>query len=132
LLVGGAGAGAFNDPDMLEVGVNGTFFNLPLAPAAWLDDIQARSHFSLWAIMAAPLITGNDLRVRPFSVLAYFFVCAKPDMSVSIHHQTMTPAIQAILTNAEVIAVNQDPLGLQGRVMASVQSGLDLDGGTHM
>jgi hypothetical protein len=46
--------------------------------------------------------------------------------------QTMTPTIQAILTNAEVIAVNQDPLGLQGRVVASVQSGLDLDGGTHI
>jgi len=98
-----AAPGAFNDPDMLEVGVNGTFFNLPLAPAAWLDDTQARSHFSLWAIMAAPLITGNDLR-------------------------TMRPAIQAILTNTEVIAVNQDPLGLQGRVVASVQSGIDLDG----
>lgn len=44
----------------------------------------------------------------------------------------MTPTIQAILTNAEVIAVNQDPLGLQGRVVATVQSGLDLDGGTHI
>jgi len=55
--------GAWNDPDMLEVGVNGTFFNYPGFPAVSLDDTEARAHFSLWAIMAAPLIAGNDLRV---------------------------------------------------------------------
>ena len=48
-----------------------------------------RSHFSLWALMAAPLIAGNDLR-------------------------DMTDDTLEILTNSEVIAVNQDPLGVQG------------------
>jgi hypothetical protein len=69
--------GAWNDPDMLEVG-NGS-----------LTTAENRAHFSLWAIMAAPLIAGNDLR-------------------------SMSPAVMAILTNPEVIAVDQDSLGRQG------------------
>jgi alpha-galactosidase len=69
--------GGWNDPDMLEVGNGG------------MTDDEYRAHFSLWAIMAAPLIAGNDLR----------------DMS----SETKT-----ILTNSEVIAVDQDPLGKQG------------------
>jgi len=76
----GAGPGHFNDPDMLEVG-NG------------LNDTEGRAHFSMWCIMAAPLITGNDL-------------------------STMSATTKAILTNQEVIAVDQDPLGQQGRVVA--------------
>ena len=72
-----AGPGHWNDPDMLEVGNGG------------MTDTEYRSHFSLWAILAAPLIAGNDLR-------------------------NMTPAIHDILTNREVIAVNQDPLGREG------------------
>ena len=52
--------------------------------------MEYRSHFSLWAMLAAPLIAGNDLR-------------------------SMTPEIKAILTNKEIIAVNQDALGMQGR-----------------
>jgi alpha-galactosidase len=51
---------------------------------------EYRAHFSLWAIMAAPLIAGNDLR-------------------------SMTPATLDILTNPDVIAVDQDALGIQGR-----------------
>ena len=76
----GAGPGHWNDPDMLEVG-NG------------LNDTEGRAHFSMWAIMAAPLITGNDV-------------------------STMSTATKAILTNKEIIAVDQDPLGKQGRVVA--------------
>ncbi len=76
----GAGPGHWNDPDMLEVG-NG------------LNDTEGRAHFSMWCIMAAPLITGNDL-------------------------STMSAATKATLTNREVIAVDQDPLGKQGRVVA--------------
>ena len=45
-----AGPGHWNDPDMLEVGNGG------------MTDTEYRSHFSLWAILAAPLIAGNDLR----------------------------------------------------------------------
>jgi alpha-galactosidase len=73
-----AGPGHWNDPDMLHVGNGG------------MTDTEYRSHFSLWAILAAPLIAGNDLR-------------------------SMRPEIHDILTNKEVIAVNQDPLGRQAR-----------------
>jgi len=83
----GAGPGHWNDPDMLEVG-NG------------LNDVEGRAHFSMWAIMAAPLITGNDLT-------------------------KMSATTKATLTNAEVIAVDQDPLGKQGRVVAT--PGTDLE-----
>jgi alpha-galactosidase len=72
-----AGPGHWNDPDMLEVG-NGKLT---------LD--ENRSHFSLWAILAAPLLAGNDL-------------------------PNMTPEITAILTNRDVIAIDQDSLGKQG------------------
>ena len=72
-----AGPGHWNDPDMLEVGNGG------------MTDTEYRSHFSLWSILAAPLIAGNDLR-------------------------NMRPEIQNILTNKEVIAVDQDSLGREG------------------
>ena len=72
-----AGPGHWNDPDMLEVG-NG---KMSLA--------ENRTHFSWWAILAAPLLAGNDL-------------------------PNMKPEIKAILTNKDVIAINQDPLGKQG------------------
>jgi alpha-galactosidase len=76
-----AGPGHWNDPDMLEVGNGG------------MSDIEYRTHFSLWAILAAPLIAGNDLR-------------------------NMRPEIHDILTNKDVIAVDQDPLGRQGERVA--------------
>jgi alpha-galactosidase len=72
-----AGPGHWNDPDMLEVG-NG---KLTLA--------EDRTHFSLWAILAAPLLAGNDL-------------------------PNMTPEVRNILTNRNVIAIDQDALGQQG------------------
>jgi len=73
-----AGPGHWNDPDMLEVGNGG------------MTNTEYRSHFSLWSILAAPLLAGNDLR-------------------------SMTPEIRDILTNKEVIAVDQDALGSEGR-----------------
>ena len=72
-----AGPGHWNDPDMLEVGNGG------MTPAEY------RSHFSLWAMMAAPLIAGND-----------------------IAH--MDETTRSILLNTDVIAVDQDKLGVQG------------------
>jgi alpha-galactosidase len=73
-----ASPGHWNDPDMLEVGNGG------------MTTPEYQAHFSLWSILAAPLMAGNDLR-------------------------NMTPEIRAILTNKEVLAVNQDPLGIEGR-----------------
>ena len=70
--------GHWNDPDMLEVGNGG------------MNLTEYRAHFSLWCLLAAPLMAGNDLR-------------------------SMSPEIRDILTNKEVIAIDQDPLGMQGR-----------------
>ena len=71
-----AGPGHWNDPDMLEVG-NGKLT---------LD--ENRTHMGMWAMLAAPLLAGNNL-------------------------SQLTPEITAILTNREVIAIDQDPLGKQ-------------------
>jgi alpha-galactosidase len=73
-----AGPGHWNDPDMLQVGNEGLTLE------------ENRTHFTLWCMMAAPLIAGNDLR-------------------------KVSKEILAILTDKEVIAVNQDRLGIQGR-----------------
>lgn len=72
--------GGWNDPDMLIVGMPG------------LSEAQNRTCFSLWCMMAAPLMAGNDLR-------------------------KMSPETIRILTNAEAIAIDQDPLGVQGRIV---------------
>jgi alpha-galactosidase len=71
-----AGPGHWNDPDMLEVG-NGK-----------LTVAENRSHFSMWAMLSAPLLAGNDL-------------------------PHMKPEIKDILTNRDVIALDQDKLGKQ-------------------
>ena len=76
-----AGPGHWNDPDMLEVG-NGK-----------MEMDEYRTHMSLWCLLAAPLLAGNDL-------------------------SKMTPETLAILTNPEVIALDQDPLGVQGHRVA--------------
>ncbi|MEU0781921.1 NPCBM/NEW2 domain-containing protein [Streptomyces sp. NPDC006173] len=77
-----AGPGHWNDPDMLEVGNGG------------MTDTEYRSHFSMWSVMAAPLLIGSDLR-------------------------TASAATFDILGNKEVVAVDQDPLGKQGAVVSS-------------
>ncbi len=82
-----AGIGAWNDPDMLEVG-NGK-----------LTHEENKSHFSLWCMMNAPLILGND--VRKF---------IKADGSVDTESK-----VYQILTNKTMISINQDPLGVQCR-----------------
>ena len=70
--------GNWNDPDMLEVG-NGN-----------LTYDENKSHFTLWCILSAPLIAGNDLR-------------------------EMSNQTKSILTNKDLIEINQDILGIQGR-----------------
>jgi alpha-galactosidase len=72
-----AGPGHWNDPDMLEIGNGG------------MTTDEYRTHMSLWAIFAAPLLAGNDVR-------------------------GMTEDTKSILLNKEVIAVDQDPMGVQG------------------
>ena len=70
--------GHWNDPDMLEIGNGG------------MTETEYKTHMSLWSMLAAPLLAGNDLR-------------------------SMTPATLAILTNRDVIAVDQDKLGKQAK-----------------
>ncbi|WP_022909438.1 glycoside hydrolase family 27 protein [Aestuariimicrobium kwangyangense] len=70
--------GAWNDPDMLQVGNPG----LTLA--------ECRAHLGLWALLAAPLMAGNDIR-------------------------TMNRSVAQVLTNPRLVAIDQDPLGRQGR-----------------
>jgi alpha-galactosidase len=85
-----AGPGHWNDPDMLEVGNRG------LTPA------ESRAHFSLWCILAAPLIAGNDVR-------------------------HMSDETKAILTDKEVIAIDQDALGREGyRVLAEPAKNIEI------
>lgn len=75
--------GHWADPDMLEVGVD------PVIMPPGMTETEYRSHFSLWSILAAPLILGNDIR-------------------------NMSVAVKSILINPEVIAINQDQKGKQG------------------
>ena len=85
-----AGPGYWNDPDMLEVG-NTTKERLWGGISSQKMNLnEYRTHFSMWCLVAAPLIAGNDIG-------------------------KMTPEITEILTNKELIAVNQDPAGKQGR-----------------
>jgi alpha-galactosidase len=77
-----AGPGHWNDPDMLEVGNGG------------MTTTEYQAHFSLWCLLAAPLMAGNDLR-------------------------SMSTTTRDILTNTEVIAVDQDPNGIQGQRVRS-------------
>lgn len=77
-----AGPGRWNDPDMLEVGNGGMTFT------------EDQAHFSLWCLVSAPLIAGNDLT-------------------------GMSAQTESILTNSELIAVDQDPAGEQGVALAN-------------
>jgi alpha-galactosidase len=79
-----AGPGHWNDPDMLELGNGG------------LTVDEERAHFSLWCMLAAPLLAGNDLR-------------------------QMSDATRSMLTNRDLIAVDQDPLGRQAYRIFSKQ-----------
>ncbi len=80
-----ASPGHWNDPDMLEVGNGG------------MSSDEYRTHMSLWAMLAAPLLAGNDL-------------------------SKMSPDTLAILKNKDVVAIDQDPLGKQGDQVEAVQS----------
>ncbi|MEO8073386.1 MAG: glycoside hydrolase family 27 protein, partial [Acidobacteriota bacterium] len=82
-----AAPGHWNDPDMMEVG-NGMTFS------------EDRAHFSMWAMLAAPLIAGNDV-------------------------SEMSKETQDILTNKDVIAVDQDALGIEG-FPAITEDGLEI------
>ncbi|CAN5209850.1 ricin-type beta-trefoil lectin domain protein [soil metagenome] len=84
-----AGPGGWNDPDIMHIGLGG------------MTNTEYQSNFSLFAIMASPLIAGNDIR-------------------------TMSQPIHDILTNKEVIAVDQDSLGQQGFKVNDNNAGLQV------
>ncbi|GAC1395467.1 MAG: hypothetical protein NVS4B6_01100 [Mycobacterium sp.] len=89
-----------NDPDMMVIGIGWNQFvqthpTMSLGPPKPdLSDTEQRAHFSLWAMLAAPLLAGNDIR-------------------------TISAQTRNILTNADVIAVDQDPLVVQGHPLAN-------------
>lgn len=83
-----AGPGHWNDPDMLEVG-NG------------MSENEDRSHFSIWCMLAAPLMAGNDLR-------------------------SMSKETQSILTNKDVIAIDQDTAGMEGYLYKRTNDSLEV------
>jgi alpha-galactosidase len=93
-----AGPGHWNDPDMMEIGNGG------------MTGTEYRTHMSMWAMMAAPLLIGTDLR-------------------------TASAETMAILSNREIIAIDQDPLGVQGAVVSDSGGLMVLDkplaGGDH-
>ena len=74
-----AGPGGWNDADILVIGMEG------------LSDVEARTHMTLWSILASPLILGNDVR-------------------------SMSSATRRLILNPEVIAIDQDALGKQGHL----------------
>jgi alpha-galactosidase len=82
-----AGPGHWNDPDMMEVG-RGMTLN------------EDRAHFSMWAMLAAPLMAGNDLR-------------------------NMKKEVTEVLTNKDVLAVDQDSLGVQGLKFNDNENGVE-------
>jgi alpha-galactosidase len=84
-----AAPGAWNDPDLLQVGNGG------------MTSTQDQTHFSMWAMMSAPLIATNDLL-------------------------TMSSTTLATLTNAQIIAVDQDSLGHQGILLSDNGAGLQV------
>ena len=84
-----AAPGHWNDPDMLEVGNGQHVGSGDRARFAPLTPAENRTHFSMWSMLAAPLLAGNDL-------------------------PNMTPEVHAILTNRDVIAIDQDRLGREG------------------
>lgn len=83
-----AGPGHWNDPDMLEVGNGG------------MTPTEYRTHFSLWCLLAAPLVAGHDVR-------------------------SMSADTREILTHRELIAIDQDPLGRPGQRLSS-RDGIEL------
>jgi alpha-galactosidase len=78
-----AGPGHWNDPDMLEVGNGG------------MTEDEYRTHMTFWALLAAPLLAGNDL-------------------------SKMSDTDKRLLMNREVIAIDQDPLGKQARRISQI------------
>jgi len=99
-----AGPGAWNDPDMLVIGNRGggrvtSRLAVPpkgvqKVPLRGLNDLQSVSHMTLWVMMAAPLLASHDLAAG-------------------------SPLDMALLTNPDVLAINQDVLGAQCRKVAA-------------
>lgn len=92
-----AGPGHWNDPDMLEVG-NGK-----------LTEEENKTHFSLWCMMAAPLVLGNDIR-------KFIGSDGKPN--------TDNPTLKTV-TNKSLILIDQDPLGKAAKKIKS-EHGIDI------
>ncbi len=98
----------YNDPDMLEIGVKGTYLNVPMFPSIELTKEESLIHFVMWAMFSSPLIIGADLRSSPEWVFE-------------------------ILGHEEIIGLNQDKLGDQAVLVREEKTGWwwDLNGGEY-
>ena len=99
-----SGPGGWNDPDMMVIGLDGEGW---ASGVGWMKeedvckgctDNEYSAHFSLWCMLAAPLLMGHDVRKT-------------------------RPELAAILQNAELIAINQDELGIQGYTLPPMSNG---------
>jgi alpha-galactosidase len=92
--------GAWNDPDMLEVGV--------VSGDKQLSQVQAKTHFTFWTALNSPLLLGNDLRQL-----------SKPE----------SQWIKNIIMNKDAISVNQDKAGVQAHLITENKKGVNPKGG---
>uniref|UniRef100_A0A0E0QCS9 Alpha-galactosidase n=1 Tax=Oryza rufipogon TaxID=4529 RepID=A0A0E0QCS9_ORYRU len=109
-----AGPGGWNDPDMLEVGNGGMTF------------AEYRAHFSIWALMKASTHWVHSVITRMAPIFQYVafglhdsnlfvLLLEQAPLLIGCDVRNMTKETMEILSNKEVIQVNQDPLGVQGR-----------------
>lgn len=117
-----AGVNRFNDLDMMCIGLHGLGgpSNYVLSHTQnggiiqGLTPMQARTQMSLWSMFASPLALTCDLRANPQG---------EANAGVQMPDTLITPADLSILTNAEIIAINQDPLGQQAEYMEQLSTG---------
>lgn len=117
-----AGVNHFNDLDMMCIGLHGLGgpSNYTLGhkqnggKIVGLNDAQSRSQMSLWCMLASPLALTCDLRETPMG---------EANSNQTMPNPLITKSDIETLTNAEILAINQDPLGQQAEYMEAISTG---------
>ena len=116
------GVNRFNDLDMMCIGLHGLGgpSNYTLGhqqnggKIVGLNDAQSRSQMSLWCMLASPLALTCDLRANPMG---------EANSDQAMPNPLITESDIETLTNAEILAINQDPLGQQAEYMEALSTG---------